>query len=62
MDIARGSLTQPEARKDIAEAVSLAVNDNGSLSNYMRAEIETRGKAGRSKRSAAPTAPNAPAH
>ena len=52
-----GSLTQSEARQEIAEAVSLAVNDNGNLSTYMRAGIESRGKVARSKRSAAPNAP-----
>jgi hypothetical protein len=57
-----GSLTQSEARQEIAEAVSLAVNDNGNLSTYMRAEIETRGKAVRSKRPVASNASNAPAN
>jgi hypothetical protein len=55
-----GSLTQSEARQEIAEAVSLAVNDNGNLSIYMRAEIETRGKAVRSRRSVASNALNTP--
>jgi hypothetical protein len=39
-----GSLTQSEARDEIAEAVSLAVNDNGNLSSYMRAIIALHGK------------------
>jgi hypothetical protein len=39
-----GNLTQLQARSAIAEAVALATKDNGNITSYMRAMIETRGQ------------------
>jgi hypothetical protein len=39
-----GNLTQLQARSAIAEAVALAAKDNGNITSYMRAMIETRGQ------------------
>jgi hypothetical protein len=47
-----GTLTQSQARDEIAAAVSLAVNDNGNLSIHLRAIVESRGKVARSLLSA----------
>jgi hypothetical protein len=35
-----GKIDINDARRDIAEAVSLAANDNANLSHYMRAVID----------------------